>query len=576
MPIKVLPIDIINKIAAGEVVERPASVVKELVENSLDAGASAIEVEIKQGGLQLIRVSDDGSGMDPAEMRLSLERHATSKITGYDDLLSIASYGFRGEALPSIASVSRLTMSSRPEGGSSSWVIECDGGGIVNQKASAANQGTTITVEELFAKVPARRKFLKAEVTEARKVADEVVSQALANPKVSFRLVIDGKQSFDYPGGNLEQRLEDVLTAEVFRSMLPVDFGQRPLAVKGFALSPDKLLARRRDQYLFVNGRRISDRLAGSAIYRGYGPSLLGRHPSYVIFLEISPRQVDINVHPAKREVRFRDDGLVFNTVRSAIHRAMFQEQGGPDSLSPVSFGGFFGSSSQQYAGKEALSLEDKKAVYQLYGSEEPQAVGDLFGVAEPRSGNLSLVSYWQAHNRYIFAGIKNGIIMVDQHAAHERVLFEELLKSREKRLSQQLLFPVSVELNPSQKIAFEQFQDIFASFGFDIKQFSGNTVVIEGLPAAAGDRVEGGELIRNILSDLCQNPAATLEPAEKLAMSFACHAAVKAGQPLSQEEMNRLIDRLFATSSPYLDPHGRPAVIRLTLDDLERRFGRI
>lgn len=576
MPIKVLPLDIVNKIAAGEVVERPASVVKELVENSLDAGASSIEVEIRHGGLQLTRVSDDGGGMDPDDMRLSLERHATSKITGYDDLLSIASYGFRGEALPSIASVSRLTMSSRPMGASSAWTIECDGGRIIAQKESAGNRGTTITVEELFANVPARRKFLKAEMTEARKVTDEVVSQAMANPEVSFRLVIDGKESFDYHVGPLEQRLEDILTDEVFRSMLPVDFGQRPLAVKGFALSPDKLLARRRDQYLFVNGRRVSDRLAGSAIYRGYGPSLLGKHPAYVIFLEISPRQVDINVHPAKREVRFRDDGLVFNTVRSAIHRAMFQEQGAPDNLSPGSLGGFFGTDDRQHHGPEGLTPEDKKAVYQLYGSEEPKALGDLFGVAEPRSENFSLVSYWQAHDRYIFAGIKNGIIMVDQHAAHERVLFEELLKSREKGLSQQLLFPISLELNPSQKIAFEQFQDTFASFGFDIKQFSGNTVVIEGLPAAAGDRVEGEELIRNILSDLCQNPAATAEPAEKLAMSFACHAAVKAGQPLSQEEMNRLIDRLFATSSPYLDPHGRPAVIRLTLDDLERRFGRI
>ncbi len=576
MPIKVLPADIVNKIAAGEVVERPASVVKELVENSLDAGASTVEVEISHGGLQLIRVSDDGSGMSPDDMRLSLERHATSKISQYDDLLTIGSYGFRGEALPSIASVSRLSMLSRPDGAFSACLIECDNGRMVSQKESAGNQGTTVTVEELFANVPARRKFLKAEMTEARKVAEEVVSQAMANPKVSFRLVMDGKESFDYPAGNLEQRLEDILTTEVFRSMLPVDFGQKPLSVKGYSLNTDKLMSRRRDQYLFVNGRRVSDRLAGSAIYRGYGTSLLGRHPAYVIFLEISPRQVDINVHPAKREVRFRDDGLVFNTVRSAIHRAMFQEQGAPDNLSSGSLGGFFGTSDRQYPEKEELTLEDKKAVYQLYGSEDQKAVGELFGVAEPRSENVSLVSYWQAHNRYIFAGIKNGIIMVDQHAAHERVLFEELLKSREKRLSQQLLFPVSMELNPSQKIAFEQFQDIFASFGFDIKQFSGNTVVIEGLPAAAGDRVEGGELIRNILADLCQNPAASLEPAEKLAMSFACHAAVKAGQPLSQEEMNRLIDRLFATSSPYLDPHGRPAVIRLTLDDLERRFGRI
>lgn len=573
MPIKVLPIEIVNKIAAGEVVERPASVVKELVENSLDAGASTVEVEIKHGGLKLIRVSDDGTGMSPDDMRLSLERHATSKITGYEDILSISSYGFRGEALPSIASVSRLSMLSRSEKEPAAWLIECEGGRIVSQKASAGNRGTTVTAEDLFANVPARRKFLKAEMTEARKVADEVISQAMANPAVSFRLVIDARESFDYPAGQLEQRLEDILTTDVFRSMLPIKFGQRPLSVMGYSLNTEKLMPRRRDQYLFVNGRRVSDRLAGSAIYQGYGTSLLGRHPAYVLFLEISPQQVDINVHPAKREVRFRDDGLVFNTVRSAIHRAIFKDQGGPDNLSPS---GFFGSYNQQYHEKEGLTLEDKKAVYQLYGSEEPKAIGELFVAAEPRSENVSLVSYWQAHNRYIFAGIKNGIIMVDQHAAHERILFEELLKSREKRLSQQLLFPISLELNPSQKIAFEQFQDIFASFGFDIKQFSGNTVVVEGLPAAAGDRVEGEELIKNILADLCQNPTVSVEPAEKLAMSFACHAAVKAGQPLSQEEMNRLIDRLFATSSPYLDPHGRPAVIRLTLDDLERRFGRI
>jgi DNA mismatch repair protein MutL len=574
MPIKVLPTDIINKIAAGEVVERPASVVKELVENSLDAGAKSVEVEINHGGLRSIRVSDDGLGMTPQEMILSLERHATSKIEQYDDLLNISSYGFRGEALPSIASVSSLTMISRPADASYGWQIELDGGRVKSQKESAGNRGTTVVVEDLFANVPARRKFLKAEMTEARKVADEVISQAMANPGVAFRMMMDGRKSFDYTAGNLDNRLRDILTDEVFREMLPIEFGQRPLVVRGYSLKPEKLLARRRDQYLFVNGRRVSDRLAGSAIYQGYGSSLLGRHPAYVLFLDISPKQVDINVHPAKREVRFRDDGLVFNTVRSAIHRAMFKDQGAPDTSVQnvnISYGHAL---KGQDLGNETLTLEDRKAVYQLYGDGE--TVKDAARFGDPGAGGGPLVSYWQVHNRYIFAGIKNGIIMVDQHAAHERILFEELLKSRDKRLSQQLLFPVSLELNPSQKIAYEQFREVFLSLGFDIKPFSGNTLVIEGLPAAASDRVEGGELLRNILSDLCQNPSVSLEPAEKLAMSFACHAAVKAGQQLSQEEMNRLIDRLFATSSPYLDPHGRPAVIRMTLDDLERRFGRI
>jgi DNA mismatch repair protein MutL len=569
MPIKILPEDIVNQIAAGEVVERPASVVKELVENSLDAGAGTIEVEIARGGLGLIRVSDDGCGMSPEDIRLSLQRHATSKITAYHDLQSISSYGFRGEALPSIASVSQLTLLSRRQADASAWMVASDGGNILRDRSEAGGQGTTVRVEELFAKVPARRKFLKTEMTESRKVAEEVASQAMVHPGTSFRLLIDGRVGFDYQPGTLSQRLEDILTTETFGRMAPVEFGQKPLRITGYMLKPDQLLPRRRDQYLFVNGRRISDRMVSSAVYQGYGAALLGRHPAFALFLEISPGQVDINVHPAKREVRFRDESLVFNTVRLGIQRALFgwQEARKPEpsfAMAPAP------------AGLESQEPRDVFAAGSAAPEDFVSGGGSLFPSAHPRRESFSLINHWQVHDRYIFAAIKNGIIMVDQHAAHERILFEELLKTQERGTSQQLLFPVSLDLTSGQLLAFEQFKETFARLGFEIKMFSGNTIVIEGLPAAAGDRVEGGRLVLSILEELCLNPEASVQPAERLARSFACHAAIKAGQPLTQEEMNRLIDRLFATTTPYLDPHGRPAVIKFTIEELERRFGRV
>ncbi len=568
MPIKILPEKIVNQIAAGEVVERPASVVKELVENSLDAGAGAIEVEIVRGGLELLRVSDDGCGMAPDDIRLSLERHATSKIDSYDDLMNIASYGFRGEALPSIASVSRLSILSRREGDSSAWLVESDGGSIARERAEAGSRGTTVRVEELFGKVPARRKFLKAELTESRKVAEETASQAMAHPDVSFRLVIDGREGFYYQAGSREQRLEDILGAETFGRMVPMEYGQRPLRVQGFLLKPDSLLPRRRDQYVFVNGRRISDRLVSSAVYQGYGPGLLGRHPAFVLFLDISPLQVDINVHPAKREVRFRDEGLVFNTVRIGVQRALYgsQEESRP-SAAP---------DSQDLSSAAILELRGEFRTIPAPSGIEAASTGSLFPPAESPRESATLINHWQVHNRYIFAAIKNGIIIVDQHAAHERILFEELLRAQGGGASQQLLFPVSLELTPGRLLSYEQFEGTFTRLGFEIKRFSGSTIIIEGLPAAAGGQVDGGELVLAILDELCLPPSLSLQPAERLARSFACHAAVKAGKPLSQEEMNRLIDRLFATSTPYLDPHGRPAVIKLTLDELERRFGRV
>ena len=563
--IRILPPEVVDKIAAGEVVERPASVVKELMENSLDAGARSIEVELAGGGLQLVRVSDDGQGMSRQDLGRAVQRHATSKIRSYQDLLDIGSYGFRGEALSSIAAVSRLTLVSRPEGEPAGWCIECRQGEAASEREQAAGTGTTVTVEDLFGAVPARKKFLRSQLTEVRKATDEVVYQALANPGTGFRLVVDGRTVLDYRASDSEQRMRDALGDELFGTLTPAGPGSGGLALAGYVSRPGHLWPRRREQHLFVNGRKVWHRTVHSAVYQAYGPSLSGRHPAFVLFLTISPRSVDVNVHPAKREVRFKDEEQVFRSVRSALEQALFKEDG---AITPTDVAEYPQRAPEGWA---QLTAAEQQRLFELALPASTLPAQDSDGPAmQP------LVQYWQVHNRYIFASIKNGIILVDQHAAHERILYEELLGGRGKPLSQQLIFPVTLELTPREMSAFEEYREVFGSLGFDISRFSGNTVVIEGLPASAGSAVDSGQLLRDILDDLERTAVAGTEPAELVARSFACHGAVRAGQALSQEEMNRLFDRLFATSSPYLDPHGRPAIIKMTLEDLERRFGRV
>ena len=568
MPIIVLSPEIVNKIAAGEVVERPASAAKELMENSLDAGARQIEVEVKAGGLELLRVSDDGSGMTGDEMELALQRHATSKIESYEDLQDIHSFGFRGEALPSIASVSRFTLVSRPAGSDSAWQMECRGGGITSRKQQAAQPGTTILVEELFASVPARRKFLKSQATESRKIAELFLSLALANPGTGFKLISEGRVTYDLKSASQDDRIREVLGGELYRTLLKIDYGQKPLRISGYLSGPQNLWPKRREQYLFVNGRLVSDRLASAAIYQGFGPALAGKHPSYVLFLEISPSLVDVNVHPSKVQVRFSDESFVFRTVRAAVEKALFTDQQRPEAS---------GSMTPQYSGYRPWTGPERPGQMQI------QEAMSIFSTGNPEQAGLKnlvtvqpVVAYWQLHQRYILAAIRDGLVMIDQHAAHERILYEELLTSRDHKRAQQLLFPVTVELSSREMQIYQQYREVFVSLGFDVKQFSGQTLVMEGLPASWEQSGDEAALVRGILADLADTSDVNLEPAQRLARSFACRAAVKAGKALNQEEMNHLVDRLFATSSPYLDPHGRPSVIKFTLEDLEHRFGRI
>lgn len=568
MAIIELPREVVDKIAAGEVVERPASVVKELVENSLDAGARFIEVEIRGGGLDLIRVSDDGRGMDPVDLRLSVRPHATSKIASYEDILEASSYGFRGEALPSIASVSRLSVTSRTEGSAAGWRLECGAGLEVREAEAAAATGTSVEVGALFANVPARRKFLRSPMTESRRCQEEVYHQALANPAVGFRFLSEGRTTLELLPAESSERWRQALGDELFGSMAPVDRRSGDLSLAGLVSRAGRLWPRRREQHVYINGRRVQSRTASSAAYQAYGPSLEGRHPCFILMISMPARSVDVNVHPAKLQVRFRDDDLVFRFVRNSLERALFGRDeaplGGDASLPPEG-----PETGPRTDGWQRLTAAEQRSIFDLAALPE--------GPPAPVPGETrrAVVQFWQVHNRYIMASIKNGVIMVDQHAAHERVLYEELLGRSGGPRSQQLLFPATLELTPPESLVMAEYRDAFSSLGFDLKEFGGRTVVIEGLPSSTAE-ADAGAVIRGMLADLGGTQQSGFNPMERVARSFACHAAVKAGQPLSQEEMNRLIDRLFATSSPYLDPHGRPAVIKFTLDDLERRFGRV
>lgn len=568
MPITILSQELVNKIAAGEVVERPASVVKELVENSLDAGASTIEIELRGGGLDLIRVSDDGAGMSRGDLQLCLLPHATSKISTYDDLLQINSYGFRGEALSSMAAVSEMEVISRRQEDPSGFVIQSSAGKVSGPREQGAAAGTTVVVRNLFANVPARRKFLRSLAAEIRRATEEVIAQALANPAVGFRMTIDGRDSLLLPAQNDRQRWQEILGDELYRSAVLVETISGKTGIRGLVSKPEALWPRRREQYFFVNGRRIQSRLLSSAVYQAYGSALQGRHPVYLLFLSLPPMAVDFNVHPAKREVRFRNEEDTFRFVKSTLEKVLFK---GDDALiacsrSPASLASWS-------PGKEwtELSVAEKQAVFEF-----PQTVPEQQGSEAGTQAQPPLVPCWQIHNRYIMAPTKNGLIIIDQHAAHERILYEEVLGRLGKPTTQQLMFPLTVELSAAEMAVYQEYREVFAKLGFDLKPFGGRTVILEGLPASVFGAESGDIILHNILGDLAKSKEPSLDAEELLARSYACHGAIKAGQPLSQEEMNRLIDRLFATSSPYLDPHGRPAVIKFTLDDLERRFGRI
>jgi len=610
MTIRRLPPELVSRIAAGEVVERPASAVKELVENAVDAGARSIEIQADGGGLTRILVADDGQGLGPGELPLAVERHATSKLSagadGEFDLLRIATLGFRGEALPSIGSVARLAIAAR-RAGEPAHAILVEGGavGSVSPSAFAGAHGARVEVRDLFYATPARLKFMKSERAEAMAIADEVKRQAMAHAEVAFSLDIDGRRALRLPAeasgvaGRLA-RLGAILGAEFADNALAIDQTRDEVRLVGHAGVPTFNRGNGAHQYLFVNGRPVRDRLLQGALRAAYADFLArDRHPVAALYLELEPTLVDVNVHPAKAEVRFRDAalvrGLIVGALRHALagagHRASTTvasealagfRPGGP---SPAGFSAW--SMGGWTPAPRAPGLPGVAEISARFESA-PDAATDgagAFGVAEPGApAAFDPIDFplgaarAQLHETYIVAQTRDGVVIVDQHAAHERLVYERMKEGMAAGgvPRQALLMPQVVELDPAEAERVASRADELADLGLVLEAFGPGAVLVRETPAALGNADADG-LVRDIADDLAENGSALAlkERLEHVAATMACHGSVRAGRRLTAPEMNALLRQMEATPHSGQCNHGRPTYVELKLADIERLFGR-
>jgi DNA mismatch repair protein MutL len=591
--IHILPDAVANQIAAGEVVERPASAVKELVENALDAGASRVLVEVDGGGKQRIRVSDDGMGMGREDALLSLDRHATSKISQAQDLARVGTFGFRGEALPSIAAVSRMTLETREGDEEAGTVLKVTGGRILSVGDFPRQTGTTIEVRNLFFNAPARAKFLKSSAAETRAVSEALTVLALANPAVAFSLTSGGRSLLDLQGvKDLATRIGDLWGAEAAETLLPLSGGAEGVGVRGLIQRPDAAGPGFRRAYLFVDGRPFRDTALLRAADRGYRTTIApGQRPWIFLYFQLQDAAVDVNVHPAKAEVRFRNRGLVEavleETVREAlagsVSSATMDTQLAPPRMEIREPGMGRGGDRDDEEGDNTPPPESQMALF-LSGpsptdgppTETPgeEAGGTPDPTLAPERPRL-----WQVHDTYILAETREGLLIIDQHSAHERILFQRLMGAFQDQgqESQRLLFPMTLRLSPAELKQIDDLKGLFKRAGFEVEAFGGDTVIVHSVPnphkyfnaercfrEMVAELTEGSELVR-----------AAKNQHERIAMTFACKGAIKAGQSLGAEEMVELFDSLFATELPFHDVHGRPTIVRLSKVELERKFGR-
>lgn len=568
--IHVLEKNVAERIAAGEVVERPASVVKELVENSLDAGARAIVVGVERAGLRLIRVSDDGTGISAEDAPLAVERFATSKIVSADDLTGVTTYGFRGEALPSIAAVSRFELITRPAGSESATRIKVDGGDSPLVSRAASAPGTRIQVRDLFFNTPARRKFLKSPARELALIGDVVQRLAMASPDVAFRLRHEGRDVLTYPMASMEERLAQVLGRDLAGAMRRIQGGGGGTEVSGWIVRPEHARPSRSLEYLFVNRRPVQSRLLSRAVMQAYAELLpVGRFPVAVVFLDVTPHSLDVNIHPRKLEVRFSDEQRVFPAVTRTVRHALLSAgairsvaeppdetlvvQGAPVIPRPVlaSEGPVSAITSTLAAG-----IAERSLVYTIHQTRLPA---------------LRLVG--QIYQTYLLAESEAGLLLIDQHAAHERVLYERLLRKAEeaKDRSQTLAPPVPVELDIEEQGVLDEFLPAAERLGFAVEAFGPRTMLVRAIPAALIRR-SPEETVRRALRSLIEERNGH-EALQRLAIATACHTAVRAGDRLSLAEMAALLDDLARTEDPFTCFHGRPTMVRVPLEMLDRWF---
>ncbi|SFK22570.1 DNA mismatch repair endonuclease MutL [Rhodanobacter glycinis] len=604
--IRPLPPALINQIAAGEVIERPSSVVKELVENSLDAGATRIEVDIEAGGARLIRVRDDGGGIAPDELQLAVASHATSKIGSFDDLEHVASMGFRGEALASVSSVARFALTSRPRDADNAFRIEVDGGKLQAARPAQHPPGTSVEVRDLFYNVPARKKFMRAERTEFAHIDDLLKSLALARGAVEFRLSHNGKPVRIWKTARDEQaelqRVAEVLGADFPQQSLRVEHAAAGMRLSGWVGLPTASRSQADSQYFYVNGRLVRDRVVTHAVRQAYADVLFhGRHPVFVLYLELDPAGVDVNVHPAKHEVRFREQRLVHDFLFRTLHEALAQTRAGQvESHAQADDGRLHmttsGASSSErvpglpamqtwptHASQSRLTLgvcDQPLADYAALVGEPPRAAPAVAPMAESEPGEAPPLGYAiaQLKNIYVLAENAQGLVLVDMHAAHERITYERLKTGRacSNLRSQLLLVPLNLAVSAKEAAAAEEHADALAEWGLELSRSGPSGVVVRRIPALL-EGADVGQLARDVLAELAQHGSSRRlqELENELLSTMACHGSVRAGRRLSIPEMNALLRDMEATERSGQCNHGRPTWTQLSLSELDRLFMR-
>ncbi|MBD3749548.1 MAG: DNA mismatch repair endonuclease MutL [Sphingobacteriales bacterium] len=614
--IKLLPDSVANQIAAGEVVQRPASAVKELLENALDAGADKIQLIIKDAGKSLIQVTDNGCGMSATDARMCFERHATSKINKAEDLFAIRTMGFRGEAMASIAAIAQVELKTKKHEDELGTLIQIEASEVINQEPCATNPGTSISVKNLFYNIPARRNFLKSNPVEMRHIIDEFQRVALAHPEIFFTLHHDGQEVYHLPGTQLKQRIVHLLGNNYNERLVPLDEQTSIIQVKGFIGKPAFAKKTRGDQFFFVNNRFIKDGYLNHAVMIAYDQLLPDDcFPLYVLFIEIDPAKIDINVHPTKTEIKYQDEKAIYAIIRSAVKRSLGRYNITPtlDFNQETAFQGMITEKplneitppsihfnpdfnpfkeDQKSSPKEIPFLRDidtKRGIpsnwdtlYEI--TQQKESEQQVFNLASNKTGktgdyqieNLGSRQVFQLHQRYIITQIKSGLMLVDQQAAHERILYERFLLQLEqnKGLSQQSLFPQTVTLNTTDFALANELLPDFQALGFQISAFGKNTLVIEGVPADIPENNDLATMLEELIEGFKNNHTILkLDKRDNLARTLAKNAAIKTGTALATEEMNDLIDQLFACQMPNLSIYGKQIIIKLTLEELAQRF---
>ena len=608
--IKILPDSLASKIAAGEVVQRPESVVKELLENAVDANATSIELIVKQAGKSLIQVCDDGTGMTEEEAALCIHKHATSKISSMEDLESIQTLGFRGEALSSIASVCQLEIKTETRDSEIGTLLKVESENEITTEKISTPKGTCIAVKNIFYNIPARRKFLKSDNTELKHIIDTFNKIALANSEISFKFYNSDNLVFDYKVGTLEERIEQIFADNMMEALIPVTQETDYLSLKGYIGKPSIFKKSRGEQYLFLNKRFVINKNINHAVFTSFENILeKGDYPFFILFITLDPKKVDVNIHPSKLEVKFDDEKDIYNFVLSVVRKSISSHDLVPtmsfDNMTSqgekLSFNPFTSVNQNDFSDRPSFSQRERRERTSVTDEDIDLVFSSLTENILPNPGSSAASGYEsgankfdkqiehsasteiettfliQLHNKYILSQIKSGLMIIDQHVAHERILYEKVLSRLDANMPfiQQLLFPIKIQFDVASYEILKELNAMITKLGFKLKFLPKSYVMIEGVP----DDVKNGseeKILREFISEYMNNQSEKqLEEKDNIAKSYSCKAAIKAGDNLTEKEMRLLIDQLFATSMPYVCPHGRPIMIKISLDEFDRRFGR-